>query len=101
MCARSSDTRDRAPAFCDRVFGDSLVCEPRLEHGVHALGRLLLYPMRDPGQVAQGELTHVFLGTQGRGLGEGAVLLSPDHEGPRLDLRIAERALAARPTPPQ
>ena len=38
--------------------------EPRLDHGVDRLRRLLLDPVRDTGEIAEGQITHELVGAE-------------------------------------
>ena len=60
-----------------------------------ASGCILLYPVRNPGQVADGQLLDVRIGAVGGFLGQRHVFLAPDHQRGHPDHRESLLTLPA------
>jgi hypothetical protein len=68
-----------------RIFRNALPREPRLQHRIHRLGRLLLDPMRDAGKDAERQVGNVFFRAARGAEAERRVGVAPEKERGNLD----------------
>src|SRR5205807_9240013 len=61
-------------------LGNATAAQPGFDHGVGGFGGLLLDPVRDIGQIANGEVADQLVGAVGELFAKSAIALSPDHQ---------------------